>query len=64
VISAAKDLNSNAGYEQSSSSKLKATINDRKSNNKRILVSKFFYHLSKSGPKKTLNYVSNYLKGK
>lgn len=31
---------------------------------KRCLISSFFYHLSRSGPKKTFNYVSNYLNRK
>ncbi len=31
---------------------------------KRCLISKFFHHLSRSGPKKTFNYVSNYLNRK
>jgi glycosyltransferase involved in cell wall biosynthesis len=40
--------------------------NARKYGGKRIgyLTKKFFFHLSHDGPKKTLKYMSNYLKGK
>ena len=57
VISAVKDIG-----EQSHDSS--GTLSASAGGKRRNLISKFFHHLSKSGPRKTLNYVSNYLKQK